>query len=1349
MASSDKFVIEKLGTNNYASWKILMELYLTHKGLESTIEAETRTQAELDARSAEDVQKEKASQKKALALIGLRVEQEYLGVIKDSNGSAREAWLAFERMFQSVTNARKMMLRQRLATLKMEPGEKAAKYIARAKDLKRDLIQAELDAKEVDLAAACGLSKEYREIRMMLEYQEKPINLDEMLPILLQHEGRIEQEEEEDEERQSTMAFSSRGFKAGFKKDFQRKQSDSGGQGCYTCGQPGHRSFECERNPHRNMKCNKCGRKGHIKKDCRSKETEEKKSGNKGFQKTMAFSVFDSKGLAGGWFLDSGATHHLTGQKEKFLDLKPLEEDLRVQFGNEGLLRVEGIGTVELFCETKSGVCRILLEDVRYVPGAGVNLASLSKFLKRGASISGKGEVCELEMGGEVFLRAVTQSDLLVIQEEGKKISEAFAAREQDGPDLWHRRFCHAGFDTLARMAQEGLVEGLPVSAESFKQAKPTVCGPCVLGKQVRKPFPRSNRESSQPLELVHMDVCGPMQEKTPGGNRYFVSFTDDYSRCSVLTLLKEKKQVKGAMEAFVTRMETQLDRKVKSFQSDRGGEFWNRETEDFCGEKGIIHRKTNPYSPQEGGVAERLNRILMEKTRAMLADSGLGPEYWGEAVMTANYVRNRTVSSVHGKTPYEMFAGEKPKVDNLRVFGSKAFVHVPSQKRKKLDAVSEPGVFLGYEPNTKGYRILRNRDWSVIVSKDVTFAEERGSSPVVAEDSEEEDGESGIETEPESGTELQSEPQSEPQTESGTEPESGAEPEPESSASGGERDGERTRGKTGETETERVYPRRERKPNSLYPKSDWQQALSAKETAKGEPAKGRVEPQTYEEALSGEDAELWQRAMDEEMASLLENKTWRVELVPEGVKPVPVKWVFKIKTDENGNVERYKARVCAKGYKQKQGVDFEEVFAPVSRQPTVRALLSLAAVEDLEIEQLDVKTAFLNGELEEEIWMEQPQGFEVGGNEKACHLQKALYGLKQAPRAWHLKLTEEMGRIGFVPSTADPSLFVKQTETESTYAAVWVDDCLIVGKTEGVKAVKEAIGKVFTVRDLGPVRYFLGMEVTRDRTAKTIRLTQKRATSDLLEEFGMTSAKPRVIPMGVGEKATREGQPLDTEEFPYSKLVGSLLYLSNCTRPDIAQSVGVLSRFMSSPTVEHWRLAKGVLSYLAGTVGLGIEFGKGELQLGGFCDANHAGDIDTRRSTTGYVFILGGGAVSWASKLQPTVAFSTVEAEYMSAAFATKEALWLKKLCLDLGLKQAEVKIWCDNQGAVKLTKHPIASQRSKHIDVTHHFVRERVLRKEVTFEYCPTEVMAADFLTKAVAPNKFETCCNLIGLK
>jgi hypothetical protein len=498
-----------------------------------------------------------------------------------------------------------------------------------------------------------------------------------------------------------------------------------------------------------------------------------------------------------------------------------------------------------------------------------------------------------------------------------------------------------------------------------------------------------------------------------------------------VIQLLQHKHQVKAALESFVNRMETRFEKKVKAIQSDRGGEFWNKEIDSFCRTKGIVHRKTNPYSSLENGVAERLNMTLMEKTRALLEESHLGKEFWGEAVLTVNYTR--TVSTVHGKTPLEVLTGKRPKVDNLRVFGVKAFVHVPNQKRKKLDAVSEKGTFLGYEPETKGYRILRERDGVVIVSKDVTF-EETPRSKTILIDLDEESGESALPKD--DGLDELGGARDLSRVSPLDSPSAGATPTGEASASDDPvPEGEKGR----EAPSKRV-----RKPSTRYPETEWQRANLAKEKATG-----HIEPQSYEEALASPDAELWQKAMDEEMASLLENQTWSTEPVPEGVKPVPVKWVYKIKTDENGNIERFKARVCAKGYKQQQGVDFEEVFAPVSRQSTVRALLTIAAVRDLEVEQLDVKIAFLNGDLEEEIWMEQPKGYEVGGKETACHLKKALYGLKQAPRAWHLKLTQEMGKLGFVPSTADPALFTKKTEEETTYAAVWVDDCLVVGEEE------------------------------------------------------------------------------------------------------------------------------------------------------------------------------------------------------------------------------------------------------------------------------------------------------------
>jgi hypothetical protein len=347
--------------------------------------------------------------------------------------------------------------------------------------------------------------------------------------------------------------------------------------------------------------------------------------------------------------------------------------------------------------------------------------------------------------------------------------------------------------------------------------------------------------------------------------------------------------------------------------------------------------------------------------------------------------------------------------------------------------------------------------------------------------------------------------------------------------------------------------------------------------------------------------------------------------------------------------------------------------------------------------------------------------------------LKRSLYGLKQAPRAWYLRLSGKMEKIGFSPSTADPALFCRKDLGKESYTVVWVDDSLVIGTSAAVKETKEALGAVFDIWDLGEANLFLGMVIERNRVNKTLKLIQKRNIKDLLAEHGMAGAKARATSMSPAEKPTREGEELDVSAFPYSHLIGTLLCIANCTRPDISQAVGDLSRFMSRPTQDQWKMARAVLSYLAGTPEVGLSFdGTEGLKLREFCDADYAGDIDMRRSTTGYVFTLGGGAVSWASKCQPTMACSTVEAEYMAATFTTKEALWLKKLFADLNIECGSVQIGCNNQGAIQLSKHPIASPRSKHIDVNHHFVRERIMRRDTEFKYVSTERQAADFLTK-----------------
>jgi hypothetical protein len=1101
----------------------------------------------------------------------------------------------------------------------------------------------------------------------------------------------------------------------------------------------------------------------------------------------VAFSALGNE-HRGIWVIDSGSTQHITGslaEMEEVRLLNPVEE---IRVTGETTVKATHVGRVKLNCQVGNLSSTVFLENVKYVPGVGVNLFSVNKATAAGAETSFVGDTCRIKKNGETKLVARLMHGLWVIQERSTDYS--FLAKQLESAEVWHRRFCHAGYENLAKLAEGNLVTGMHVSAAKFREKLTTVCEPCVQGKQTRLPFPESTTKSRKPCELVHMDVCGPMPVTSTGGSKYFCTFLDDYSKLSVAIPIARKSDVKEVVKDVLGRWELKTGNRIVTIRSDRGGEYIDGELQKELRELHITHETTVPGTPQQNGDAERLNRVLLERTRAVLAESGLTQNLWAEALVTVNYARNRTPVSAHGKTPWEMFTGQKPTVSHMRVFGCTAYIHVPKEKRNKLDPVSVKGVFLGYEPNTKGYRVLRERDGVIVVSRDVIFDEREkvgntGNEFGILEENSED-------TESVGAQELKKPPAPEPDVglETGemvTREEAGVE-----QRGALEKNGKQT--KTPESSEKRSAGRVRKKPGEWYKASshftsgsggeEEEEAETNLETnggealnsvwqsfaeAVGEDRKSPkeisarlsdentegtdclVEPQSFEEALKSPQAEFWKSAMDDEFKSLLENGTWELVECPPGVKPVPMKWVFKIKRNADGSVERFKARLVAKGFLQKQGVDFEEVYAPVSKQTTVRTLLAVCADKDLELQQLDVKTAFLNGHLDEEIYMQQAQGYEEGGQTVVCKLKRAIYGLRQAPRAWYLRLKEEMEKLGWAVSGADPALFIKRENGAVFYALVYVDDILLAGPRGSpvIVRLKRELAEVFDIRDLGESSYFLGMEIERKREEGTIKLTQKRLTGEILSRFGMSEAKERSVPLSQAEKLTKDGDPLDTSEYPYRELVGSLLYLSVCTRPDIAHAVGALSRYMSSPTIDHWRAATGILRYLAGTREYGIVFGNGDLDLQGYVDADYAGELDTRRSTTGYVFMLSGGAISWSSRLQTTVAVSTVEAEYMGAASAVKEALWLRKLARDIGLEASHVEIRGDNQGALKLLKHSMSTQRSKHIDVMHHFARERVLKGDVKFEYCSTEDMAADFLTKAVSPAKFNKCRLMIGVK
>ncbi|KAE8708930.1 hypothetical protein F3Y22_tig00110332pilonHSYRG00561 [Hibiscus syriacus] len=475
------------------------------------------------------------------------------------------------------------------------------------------------------------------------------------------------------------------------------------------------------------------------------------------------------------------------------------------------------------------------------------------------------------------------------------------------------------------------------------------------------------------------------------------------------------------------------------------------------------------------------------------------------------------------------------------------------------------------------------------------------------------------------------------------------------------------------------------------------------------------TEPETFEEASKSSE---WMTAMKEEIDALQQNQTWDIVPKIKDVKPISCKWVYKIKRRPDGSIE-----------------------SPVAKLTTVRVLLALAANKDWNLLQMDVKNAFLHGELDREIYMTQPMGFQSQDHpEYVCKLRKALYGLKQAPRAWYGKIAEFLTKSGYSVTPADSSLFVKDNEGKLAIVLVYVDDLIITGDDEAeILQTKENLSVRFQMKELGQLKHFLGLEV--DRTHEGIFLCQQKYAKDLLKRFGMLECKSTSTPMEPNIKmCAHEGKDLEDATM-YRQLVGSMIYLT-LTRPDISYAVGVMSRYMQNPKKPHLEAVRRILRYVKNTIDYGLLYKKGEdCKLVGYCDADYAGDHDTRRSTTGYVFKLGSGTISWCSKRKPTVSLSTTEAEYRAAAMAAQESTWLIQLMNNLHQPvDYAISLYCDNQSAIRLAENPVFHTRTKHVEVHYHFVREKVLQEEIEMRQIKTDEQIADLFTKSLSVGKFE---------
>jgi hypothetical protein len=555
-------------------------------------------------------------------------------------------------------------------------------------------------------------------------------------------------------------------------------------------------------------------------------------------------------------------------------------------------------------------------------------------------------------------------------------------------------------------------------------------------------------------------------------------------------------------------------------------------------------------------------------------------------------------------------------------------------------------------------------------------------------------------------------------------------------------------------------------------------------------------DPVTVEEALAGPDASEWRQAIRKELASIHEHDVYDVVPRPVGKSVVKSKFVFRRKLGPSGSVEKFKARLVAKGFTQQPGVDYDETFAPTAKFVTIRTVLSLAARFGWQVEQVDVQTAFLNGQLEEEIFLQPPEGVDIKPDH-VWRLKKALYGLKQGPRVWnsHLHNVLTAASLAFRRTVGDHTLYVRGSsplDKDYCILVVYVDDMVIAGHGDVVQMVKEKIKLNLDTTELGPIHWLLGVQVQRDKDGSFF-LSQEHYIKSVLERFGMQSCRPVSTPLASTKQrpissllsvmpfTTNDNNSADIdviessniahedgpEHWPYRQVLGCLMYLMMATRPDMAAVVSYLGRFMENPQKQHWIAVKRVLRYLAGTANWKLKLAAGatghkdntNLQILAYCDADWAGDLETRRSMSGFVVSLGVASknecgadiasISWRSKHQPVVALSTTEAEYVAISEVCREVMWLKGILRELGFEEQEgAKIKTDNQGAIALIKNPVHHQRTKHIDIKHHFIRDLYEKKEIELQYEATEKQVADIFTKGLSVKKHLFCCKEMGL-
>ena len=1129
---------------------------------------------------------------------------------------------------------------------------------------------------------------------------------------------------------------------------------------------------------------------------------------------------------------DSGASNHMTHKLELFdpTSFKTLSKPIPVSLGDDSEILATGQGTIRLLFNVNGKKSEGQFNNVLYVPELKVTLLSVGQSARLPhCKVVFDNNKCEYidKNTNEVIAQAFATDDTDLYTLDATPIAQKVAANFTSPSsrsidiNILHRRLGHLGIDNCRLMVNHRLVDGVDkvVGKEEF-------CKGCAYGRSKRKHHPSTGTITRRRLERVHIDLCGPLPDSL-GGNRYFLLIIDEHTHYHWVEFLSKKSDAAPRLQKWKLQVERETDLQLQYLKSDGGKEFGSKTFEDWLTMEGVKHEKSAPYEHEQNGLVERGIQNVSQRAMCQLFGADMSQGFWPYAVENATYLINRSpTTTLDNMTPFEAWTGKRPNIKHIRTFGETGYAHIPPETRKKWTKKSRPCKLLGHMPRSRNYKLWDPERHTVIVSPNVDFDESSISCPSTnpkqnlnnlsdalgteetTHTEAEHDSKTILEVQNMNGDMSEWESDEEILRPKATRDESvpnGPDPavpliprEPDTPAHRRRRsEVERLADSAGPPPThERRRPRATigvaGEPNVNEKISNHRTSVGVIEI-EGKIAENARKCAYYEELLTAENTHLhnepvdvkeaktrpdwpkWETAMREELNSLKQHGTYKqVRELPPGRKAIGYKWVFKLKLNPDNSIARYKARLVAKGYSQVPGQDFTETTSPVARLASYRALLSLAAKMNLEAHHLDIETAFLNGTLDEEIYMKAPNESNTR-SDNLWKLRKSLYGLKQASHVWNKLLDSTLKQLGFSRCNKDTCVYLYRSKNAFIILAVHVDDMLIVSNSKTKLAeMKLSLGQHFKVKDLGEVKFLLGIEVIRNRKAGLIELSQQAYIDQLLKRFNLQEVKPATTPLSSGIRLTQDDCPTTDEDrtdmanVPFASLVGALMYAAIGTRPDIAFAVGALSRFLNNPGRRHWSEAKRVLSYLKGTSHYAIRYSSDSSPAGrttgysrgvamkpiegpieGFSDSDWAGCVDTRRSTSGFVWIMNGGAVCWRSRLQTIVALSSTEAEYVGATPAVQEILWLRDLLYELGVADpAPSLLNMDNRGAVSLTRGAGDSNRTKHIDIRHHFIRSHVENKHIRVQYIPTDEMTADILTKNLGRAKHDYFVMRLGM-